>query len=201
VRAIIRDTSGACLDIYVPTPLLLTCLEAEHEAVRGPLEILPLGLERDPLIASLGDLIAAEILRGGAASRVAPDSATSLLAVPLIRRWSNQAGRARLPASGLAPWQTRRATEYIRQHLHEDVSLAELASVVRLTDVPSVTPTVTHVPLRRSMVSAADTADPPTESRMKSYGPWARAASRVSPTITPPVLARSTSGCCSSRRT
>jgi AraC family transcriptional regulator len=133
VRAVLNNTSGSCLDIYVPTDLLAKCLEEEHQSQRGALEILPLGLERDPLIASLGDLIASEIQHGVFASRVALDSATALLAMQLIRRWSNQAGRARPPTGGLAPWQARRATDYVRQHMSEDISLAELASVVRLS--------------------------------------------------------------------
>jgi AraC family transcriptional regulator len=133
VRAVLNDTKGTCLDIYIPTRVLLDCFEIEHEKTRGPLEILPLGLERDPLIVSFGDLIAAEIEQGAIASKVALDSATALLSVQLIRRWSNQRGQARLPTGGLAPWQARRATEYIRQHLSEDISLTELAAVARLS--------------------------------------------------------------------
>ena len=47
-------------------------------------------------------------------------------------------------------------------------------------------------PFRLSMVTAAASEAPPTESRSKSNGADAPAASSVSPTITPPELDAST---------
>jgi AraC family transcriptional regulator len=133
VRAVLAKSSGTCLDIYLPASVLSACFATECEKARGPLELLPVGLERDPVIARLGDEIAAEIQSPGLASAVAIDSAMLLLAVNLIRRWSNQAGAVRQPNGGLAPWQVRLATDYLRDNLARDIPLAELAAVVSLS--------------------------------------------------------------------
>jgi AraC family transcriptional regulator len=133
VRAVLSQSSGTCLDIYLPAAILTACFLTECETARGPLELLPLGLERDPVISRLGDDIAAEILSPGLASAIAIDSAMFLLAVNLIRRWSNQAGMVKPTTGGLAPWQARHATDYLRDHLAQDVTLAELAALVNLS--------------------------------------------------------------------
>jgi AraC family transcriptional regulator len=133
VRAVLQHGCGTCLDLYLPARILTACLENECERVRGGLEVLPVGLESDSVITRLGDEIAAEIESPGLASRLAMDSATLLLAVSLIRRWSNQSDQVRQPTGGLAPWQIRRATAYIHDNLARDIPLAELAGVVKLS--------------------------------------------------------------------
>lgn len=133
VRAVLAHSTGTCLDIYLPTSILSECFASECDRTKGALEVLPLGLEKDALISRLGDDIAAELLSPGLASRMAIDAATLLLAVNLIRRWSNQAGAVRHPVGGLAPWQVRRSTEHLRENLARDVPLAELAAVANLS--------------------------------------------------------------------
>ena len=133
VRAVLAQSSGTCLDIYLPARILADCFDIECEGGRGALEVLPLGLETDDLITRLGDDFAAEILSPGLASRIAIDGVTLLLAVNLIRRWSNQAGQVRRPVGGLAPWQVKRAIGHLQDHLARDVPLAELSAVTGLS--------------------------------------------------------------------
>jgi AraC family transcriptional regulator len=133
LRAVLNKRSGTCLDIYLPADILNQCLENEYEGARGSLELRPLGLENDAVITRLGDQIASEIQELNMASRMAIDSATLLLAVTLIRRWSNQTAPVRQPTGGLAPWQARRTTEYMREHLAKEISLTELAGLAKLS--------------------------------------------------------------------
>ena len=133
VRAVLSRTSGGCLDLYLPTVIIDSCLEIEFENARSALELRPIGLESDPVIARLGDDIAAEIQSPGIASRMAIDGATLLLAANLIRRWSNQTGHIRQPRGGLAPWQVKRTTEFIHENMPRDNRLAELAAIAKLS--------------------------------------------------------------------
>ncbi len=133
VRVVLREPSGACLDLYLPRSILADCFESEFETTHGALELRPVGLETDPVITRLGDDIAAEIQTHRFASRMAIDGATLMLAANLVRRWSNQAVPIRQPNGGLAPWQVRRATDYIEANLARDIPLADLAALARLS--------------------------------------------------------------------
>lgn len=133
LRAVLTKRTGTCLHIYLPAEIINSCLENEYEGPRANLELLPLGLETDAVITRLGDQIASEIQELNMASRMAIDSATLLLAVTLIRRWSNKTTQLRQTTGGLAPWQARRTTEYLREHMAKDISLIELAGLAKLS--------------------------------------------------------------------
>jgi AraC-like DNA-binding protein len=132
VRAVLSKSSGECLDIYLPVSFMTGCLEAEFERFKPSLELVPLQLQEDLMIAHAGDVIAAELKSPDGASRIAIDSASLSLAVTLIRRYSNVKGAA--PSlSGLAEWQKRRAINRLQDSIDENISLSELASEVGLS--------------------------------------------------------------------
>jgi AraC family transcriptional regulator len=133
VRAILSKSSGECLDIYLPVTFMTGCLESEFERFKPALELLPLRLQEDLMVASAGDVIAAELKSPDGASRIAIDSASLSLAVTLIRRYSNVKGQVAQSTSGLAEWQKRRAIHRLRDAVDENISLSELASEVGLS--------------------------------------------------------------------
>ena len=133
VRAVLSKASGCCLDLYLPNALLQKCFETEFADSGRGFELLPLGLEQDPVVSRIGDMVARELEFPDCASSIAIDSASLLLAVTLIRNHSNLRDRLRQPGSGLAEWQKKRSINRLKDAIETDVSLASLASDVGLS--------------------------------------------------------------------
>lgn len=68
------------------------------------------------------------------ASRVEMEARGMLLVEYLLRELHGvRPARRHRPRGGLAPWQIRKATDYLQAHLAEDVSLADLSALVDLS--------------------------------------------------------------------
>lgn len=62
------------------------------------------------------------------------DARATLIGLHLARRYSTRShARPEAPAGGLAPWQVARATEYLAANLSQDVTLAAVSAVARLS--------------------------------------------------------------------
>jgi AraC family transcriptional regulator len=89
-----------------------------------------LGFE-DPVAARILELLSHEAARGDPSSRLFVEQAIDLLCMQLIRAHSSS---GILPASarrrGLADWQVKRVTTYMRDHLDQEIGLQELATLV-----------------------------------------------------------------------
>lgn len=85
----------------------------------------------DQRLMRLGQLVAEECESGKEGDRLYGDS----LSVALLLRLSQlNKGDGQAPKrGGLAPWQLRRAIEYLQDHLAEDVSLQALADLTQLS--------------------------------------------------------------------
>jgi AraC-like DNA-binding protein len=121
------------LHFYVPCALL-----ADLSGYRsGALDVIDPLYATDAIIERIGRDVLAEMREGQPLSRLRVDALGQDLAIQLLRRWSNLTGTrtmTQMPAKGgLAPWQERRTTEYLRAHLTRDVSLHELAGVAQLS--------------------------------------------------------------------
>ena len=89
---------------------------------------------RDPLLYAIGTTMSAEIVSGGMEGRLYAETLTQFLAVHLMR---NYAVFPRAPIQrkgGLAKVEIDRVIDYINDHLAEDLSLADLARVVHLSE-------------------------------------------------------------------
>jgi AraC family transcriptional regulator len=69
----------------------------------------------------------------GAAGQLYAETLAQVLSIELLRLEHGSAAMPRATRGGLAAWQERRAREFIEDHLAEDVSLAELADLTRLS--------------------------------------------------------------------
>jgi AraC family transcriptional regulator len=85
----------------------------------------------DPGIMRLAQLFADECSGDDPHPRLYGDNLSIALLLALARLGSLQASPAR--SGSLAPWQLRRATEYLAAHLADDVELQTLAKVVNLS--------------------------------------------------------------------
>jgi AraC family transcriptional regulator len=119
--------------VYLTSARLQSCCEAIISPRRVEL-IARVGFE-DSTIASLLAMISHEaLIQDGAPSRLFIDRALDLLCLQLIRGHSSVGSiTLQTPRRGLADWQIRRITAYMREQLDEDLGLDELANIVNLT--------------------------------------------------------------------
>ncbi len=90
------------------------------------------GINRDDLITELGQRLWHEAAAGDAGGRLFADSAL-LTMTALLLRGARTSARLAPSSGGLANWQLRRIAEHAAVHLDRDLSLAELAGLVRLS--------------------------------------------------------------------
>lgn len=128
----------ACLHIYLPDKMIRGAAEAlgcNWEGNRP--ELLLDRCEHDPLLERIGRDLLVEINGGEAFSRLRLDALGLDAAIQLLRKHStissSRAVHQTRHRGGLAPWQVRRLTEYLHEHLGADVVLSDLAALVGLS--------------------------------------------------------------------
>ncbi|OKH17824.1 AraC family transcriptional regulator [Hydrococcus rivularis NIES-593] len=120
------------LNLYLEPTLLL---QLSYELGGGnSIELVPqLTGFFDPLIQNIALALKRELDLDGAGSHLYADSMANALAVHLLTRYSTRERAIRSPKGGLSKQQLKQAIDYIHEHLERDLSLAELAAVVRLS--------------------------------------------------------------------
>jgi len=104
------------------------------EDVAGEFGYLSLGairpaiLEEDLVLAQLTKAILPSIGRTRSASNLGLDQIQLVLAGHLLQRYGEMRPRPPVCRGGLAPWQRRRATDLLREHLDGSLRLADLAA-------------------------------------------------------------------------
>ena len=88
---------------------------------------------RDPQLERYGLSLLAELRSGDPLGRIYAEALATVLAVHLLRRHSSVTRSAMRGPSGLPPVALKCATEYIEEHLAEDLSLAAVAGAANLS--------------------------------------------------------------------
>ncbi|MBV8897335.1 MAG: helix-turn-helix transcriptional regulator [Acidobacteriaceae bacterium] len=88
---------------------------------------------RDDLVAALSRSLWQEGVGGHPLSTLFADQAVRTLVLALFRIAGEGSPYDVGARGGFAPWQVRRTTEHLRQHLDADVSLEQLAGLVDLS--------------------------------------------------------------------
>lgn len=88
---------------------------------------------RDNFIASMAQIAVQEMLRGHVAEQSFAESFGNLLMIHVLRSYSDGIGHIANVKGGLATNRLRLVIRYIDEHLHEDISLMDLAAVADLT--------------------------------------------------------------------
>jgi AraC family transcriptional regulator len=105
-----------------------------HESIDvDRVEILPHFATPDPLIYQICLALNSELASGGLCSRLYVDSLITTLAVRLLRQYSAQEQLIRQYSDGLSKHKLQQVSEYIDDHLMENISLKELATVVKMS--------------------------------------------------------------------
>ena len=84
----------------------------------------------DPTILHLAQLFKSEILNGGIAGKLYTESLANVLAVHLLRNYSGSLVKPALQDEPFDALKLNQLKEFIEEHLSEDLSIANMASVV-----------------------------------------------------------------------
>lgn len=88
---------------------------------------------RDPLIHALCLALKDEVEQGGNSGTLYSETMATSLAVHLARHYCGQIPRPRDTSGGLPQRHVRQVLEFVREHLHRDVTLREMAAVTGLS--------------------------------------------------------------------
>lgn len=97
------------------------------------IEILPSVGTRSPEVEHVGLMLLRELHAGWLGGRMLADSLATLLAVQLLRHHTANPKQPAATRHALSSVALRRVTEYIEEHLAEDVSLADVAAVASIS--------------------------------------------------------------------
>lgn len=125
------DRETEFLQLYLE-PTLLNLLNYEL-CGSDRVELIPqLSSFLDPLILNIGFALKTALETDGLASRLYADSMANALAIHLLSRYSTRK-RVIKEYTGISEQQLKQVLDYINQHLEQNLSLAQLATVVQLS--------------------------------------------------------------------
>lgn len=117
--------------VFLSHERLTSC--AEQLVGNRPVELLArVGFE-DPAAARIMELLGREAALADASARLFAEQATDLLVTQLVRGHSSFGALAAPVRRGLADWQVRKVTNYMREHLDEPIGLDVLADLAGLS--------------------------------------------------------------------
>jgi AraC family transcriptional regulator len=96
-------------------------------------QLVPHFSQPDPLIYGIGQALKQELETGQGGGQLYVESAALMLVNHLLRDYSEISTTPQVISEGLPPYQLKYVTEYIHTHLAEDISLADLANQVKLS--------------------------------------------------------------------
>ncbi|MGV0028289.1 AraC family transcriptional regulator [Phormidesmis priestleyi] len=96
-------------------------------------QFIPSFSKPDPLIHSIGLALKSELETSAIGSRLYIDSLTAALMTHLLRHYSSDQKLISRHQSGLSKRQLQQVTDFIHQHLEQDLSLAEIAAIVQIS--------------------------------------------------------------------
>ena len=109
------------------------CEAAEALGAKTRLELVDRVAVVDPVLSRLLEVLALEAGVPDCAGRLMIERTIDLVSLQMLRAHSATAVCPGLARGGLAAWQARRVTDYLREHLADVVTLDELAALVGLS--------------------------------------------------------------------
>jgi AraC family transcriptional regulator len=120
------------LQFYIPRTALAEAAGELGHAIND-LVYEPGGFVADPVINSLGQCLLPLLREGASNNQLFVDHVLLALNGHLLSSYGGLPAAATLVQGGLAPWQQRRATELLQEHLVDGIALVELARACRLS--------------------------------------------------------------------
>lgn len=125
------DGSPIASNVFLSRARLQRCAD-ELQGGRSP-ELIPRLHFEDEKLFSILALISAEAQRPGPHERLYVEQLIDLLCLQLLREHSAFALGGGHGTGGLRPWQVRRVTSYMEEHLDQPIGLQELAELLELS--------------------------------------------------------------------
>lgn len=117
--------------VYIPDTRLRACADALQ--TNGCVELLDRVAHDDPVASRLLEILALEADADDSSRRLMQEQTVDLLCMRLVRANSIASHVASPKPRGLSPWQLKRTTDYLNEHLDQPVGLDELAALVGLS--------------------------------------------------------------------
>jgi AraC family transcriptional regulator len=108
-------------------------LAVDPELEFAALDLSPRLFFEDPVLRGTAEKLIAVIENPGSASRLYAEALSAVLAIELVRLERGSPTVTATARGGLATWQERAACDFIEAHLTEDIALADLAGLARLS--------------------------------------------------------------------
>ena len=96
-------------------------------------ELLPLFPKSDPLIYQIGLALKSELEAGGVGGCLYVETMANALAVHLLRHYTSKKFSVRNYSGGLSKAKLKQVIDYINEYLEQNLSLNELAAIVRMS--------------------------------------------------------------------
>ncbi len=131
-KSFVWDSEAEFLILYLK-PSLLKQLSEEAWG-KDNIELIPQLTEFfDPLIVHMALALKNAIKADALGSRLYADSMANALGMHLLSRYSTRKSTVKHHKARLSKQQLKQVLDYMKEHLHQNLSLAELAIVVRLS--------------------------------------------------------------------
>ena len=124
--------SGGPLHIYLHNHWVVRAAEASGSDP-AKVELTMNGFLDDAVLEHLSFALHAAYVSPGGCDRLFAETIASMLGMHLFRNFTVFPKDVRIYKGGLAPWRLHRVIEYINQHLGQQLSLNELASISELS--------------------------------------------------------------------
>ncbi|WAL59890.1 AraC family transcriptional regulator [Thermocoleostomius sinensis A174] len=128
------ESDDSCLHIRIASQFIQN---VARETIATDPDRLELRLEfqtRDPQLEAIGMMMLAELKQEHIGGRLYIESLSNLLAVHLLRQYAASTSRFIVYESGLTERQIRQIIEYIDAHLNQDIKLADLATLLGISE-------------------------------------------------------------------
>ncbi|HKP88012.1 MAG TPA: AraC family transcriptional regulator [Blastocatellia bacterium] len=119
------------LSIYLDPALIARA--AAEAMISERVELIEACNASDPVIRRIGMALKAEAESGGPAGRLYAESLANLLAVHLLRYYTQDGYKLPVALGGLTGRKLNQATEFIQDNIERDLGITEIASVVDLS--------------------------------------------------------------------
>jgi AraC family transcriptional regulator len=127
------DGKDHYLQIRIGVQFLQQVAREANELDVSYVELLPKFRVRDSQIEQIGMMLYGELKTGGLAGQLYVDSLANVLVVHLLRNYSTARTCVDLHEGKLNSYQLLEVTDYINEHLAQDIKLADLAQLLRMS--------------------------------------------------------------------
>jgi AraC family transcriptional regulator len=127
------DETDNYLQIRITSRLIQRVAREALEINDDRLELLPEFRTRDPQLEAIATLLHTELQRDTSGSKLYIESLANVLAVHLIRQYTTTNPQLPIYNGGLPQRQLLQVLDYIHDHLHQELKLADLAALLNMS--------------------------------------------------------------------